>query len=72
VAVSAAVYLPTLFAGAGRVATLATEAAAAIASGNLQEAAAHAALQAVVPLAAFTAAAVAGRRVFRQRRGVPG
>jgi putative thiamine transport system permease protein len=72
VAVSAAVYLPTLFAGGGRVATLATEAAAAIASGNLQEAAAHAALQAVVPLAAFTAAAVASRRVFRHRRGVPG
>jgi putative thiamine transport system permease protein len=72
VAVSAAVYLPTLFAGAGRVATLATEAAAGIASGNLQEAAAHAALQAVVPLAAFTAAAVAGRCVFRHRRGVPG
>lgn len=71
-AVSAAVYLPTLFAGAGRVATLATEAAAAIASGNLQEAAAHAVLQAVVPLGALTAAAVASRRVFRHRRGVPG
>jgi putative thiamine transport system permease protein len=71
-AVSAAVYLPTLFAGAGRVATLATEAAAAIASGNLQEAAAHAALQVVVPLTAFTAAAVASRCVFRDRRGVPG
>lgn len=71
-ATSAAVYLPTLFAGAGRVATLATEAAAAIASGNLQEAAAQAALQALVPLAAFTAAVLGGRCVFRHRRGVPG
>jgi putative thiamine transport system permease protein len=70
-AVSAAVYLPTLFAGAGRVSTLATEAAAAIAAGNLQDAALHAALQALVPLIAFAAAAVTGRLVFRGRSGMP-
>jgi putative thiamine transport system permease protein len=70
--VSAALYLPTLFAGAGRVATLATEAAAAIAGGNLQEAAAFGALHALLPLAAFMTAFGLGWLLFRHRRGVPG
>lgn len=70
--VSAALYLPTLFAGAGRVATLATEAAAAIAGGSLQEAAVYGAVQAVLPLAAFTMAFGLGWLLFRNRRGVSG
>lgn len=69
--VSVALYLPTLFAGAGRIATAATEAAAAAGSGNLRLAAAHAILLAVIPLAAFAVAYTAGALVFRQRRGVP-
>ncbi|MGH8132474.1 MAG: ABC transporter permease [Steroidobacteraceae bacterium] len=70
-AVSVAVYLPTLFAGAGRVATLATEAAAAIGSGNLRSAAVSAAAQALAPLATFGTALLASHRLFRHRRGVP-
>lgn len=70
-AVSAGLYLPTLFAGGGRVATLATEAAAALAAGNLREATVHALLQAAVPLVAFAAAFTGGRALFRHRRGLP-
>lgn len=70
-AVSAGLYLPTLFAGGGRIATLATEAAAALAAGNLREATVHALLQAAVPLAAFGAAFAGGRVLFRHRRGLP-
>jgi putative thiamine transport system permease protein len=69
--VSVALYLPTLFAGAGRIATAATEAAAAAGSGTLRLAAVHAILLALLPLAAFAAAYAAGAAVFRNRRGVP-
>jgi putative thiamine transport system permease protein len=69
--VSVAVYLPTLFAGAGRVSTLATEAAASIASGNLRSAAANAAAQVLAPFAMFGATAVLGHALFHHRRGVP-
>ncbi|NNE61185.1 MAG: ABC transporter permease, partial [Woeseia sp.] len=71
VSVSVALYLPTLFAGAGRIATAATEAAAAAGSGNLRLAAAHAILLAVIPLAAFAVAYTVGAIAFRHRRGVP-
>lgn len=71
VSVSVALYLPTLFAGAGRVATAATEAAAAAASGNLRLAATHAILLAVIPFAAFAVAYTGGALLFRHRRGVP-
>lgn len=71
ISVSVALYLPTLFAGGGRIATAATEAAAAAASGNLRLAAAHAILLAVIPLAAFAAAYASGAVLFRHRRGVP-
>jgi len=70
--VSVAVYLPTLFAGGGRVATLATSAAAAMTAGDMRYAAAHGAAQALLPLTAFVAAVVLGRVVFRRRLGVPG
>jgi putative thiamine transport system permease protein len=69
--VSVALYLPTLFAGSGRIATAATEAAAAAGSGNLRLASAHAILLAVYPLAAFAIAYSGRALLFRQRRGVP-
>ncbi|MEX0707182.1 MAG: hypothetical protein WD078_04410 [Woeseia sp.] len=69
--VSVALYLPTLFAGAGRVATAATEAAAAAASGSLRLASMHAILLSVLPFFAFAIAYTGGALLFRQRRGVP-
>ncbi|MEX2496289.1 MAG: hypothetical protein WD448_09385 [Woeseia sp.] len=69
--VSVALYLPTLFAGAGRVATAATEAAASAGSGTLRLAAMHSVWLAVFPLLAFAAAYAASAAVFRHRRGVP-
>ncbi len=71
-AVSVAVYLPTLFAGAGRLATLATRAAAAMAAGDIRYAAAYGAAQALLPLLAFALAGIAGHWLLRHRRGVPG
>ena len=68
--VSVALYLPTLFAGAGRIATAATEAAAAAASGNLRLAATHTILLALAPLAAFAAAFASSGYWFRHKRGV--
>lgn len=70
--VSIALYLPTLFAGAGRIATAATEAAAAAGSGSLRLAAVHAILLALAPFAAFALAMAARGWIFRHRRGVPG
>lgn len=70
-AVSTALYLPTLFAGAGRIATIATEAAGAAASGNLRTAAVYGALQALLPLAAFAVAALGAQRVYRRFNAVP-
>jgi len=69
--VSVAVYLPTLFAGGGRVATLATEAAASMSAGNIQSAAANGAAQALLPLLAFAGSLGAAHLLFRNRRGVP-
>jgi putative thiamine transport system permease protein len=68
--ISLALYLPTLFAGAGRVTTAATEAAAAVGSGSLRLAAVHAILLALGPLLGFATAYAAGRLIFRTRRGV--
>lgn len=70
--VSVALYLPTLFAGAGRVATAATEAAAAAASGSLAPAAVQAVILATLPLLAFALAYAGHALVYRHRRGVPG
>ncbi|MEM9401306.1 MAG: ABC transporter permease [Pseudomonadota bacterium] len=71
VSVSVALYLPTLFAGAGRFATAATEAVAAAGSGNLRLASGYAVLLAILPLAAFAVALSGGQVLFRNRRGVP-
>ncbi|MEO1575971.1 MAG: ABC transporter permease, partial [Pseudomonadota bacterium] len=69
--VSLALYLPTLFAGAGRVSTAATEAAAAAGSGSLRLAAVHAILLTLGPLLAFALAYALGAALFRHRRDVP-
>jgi putative thiamine transport system permease protein len=69
--VSVAVYLPTLFAGAGRFATLATEAAATIAAGNLRAAAVAATTMASLPLAVLALAVLAATLLFRNRRDLP-
>ncbi len=70
-AVSAALYLPTLFTGAGRIVTIATEAASSAASGALHIAALYGALQAALPLLAFAVASTAGHFVYRRFGGVP-
>jgi putative thiamine transport system permease protein len=69
--VSVALYLPTLFAGAGRFATAATEAAASAGSGNLRLASVHGLLLAVLPLTVFALAYTTNSLLFRNRRGVP-
>ncbi len=69
--VSVAVYLPTLFAGAGRIATLATEAGASVSAGDITSAAASGAAQALLPLALFGGALWSSSALFRHRRGVP-
>ncbi|MDZ7645438.1 MAG: hypothetical protein U5K76_15235 [Woeseiaceae bacterium] len=68
--VSIALYLPTLFAGAGRIATSATEAAGAAGSGSLRLAAVHAILLALAPLIAFAGAYGAGGVIGRHRQGL--
>ena len=69
-AVSVGLYLPTLFAGDGRFATLATT-AVALASGPDRRAAAAAALaQAALPLAGFAAAVLLPGWLARRRRGL--
>jgi putative thiamine transport system permease protein len=71
-AVSVAQYLPTLFIGAGRMATVTTEAVTLAAGGQRQTAAALALLQALLPLGAFAAAAVFMRRRGATRRARAG
>ena len=71
-AVSVGQYLPTLFAGGGRFATVTTEAVALSAGGNRSLLAVHALLQVLVPLAGFGLAAWLGAWVGRRRRGLRG
>lgn len=66
-AVSVALYLPTLFAGAGRIETLTTEAVARAAAGDRRVIAAYGLLQIVLPLAGFALASLAARRFSRPR-----
>lgn len=61
-AVSVAQYLPTQFIGAGRHATVTTEAVTLAAGGQRHGAAAFALLQALLPLLGFALAAALGRR----------
>lgn len=60
-AVSVGQYLPTLFIGAGRLATVTTEAVTLSAGGQRATGAAFAVLQALLPLLGFALAGVAGR-----------
>jgi putative thiamine transport system permease protein len=69
-AVSLALYLPTIFAGAGRFATLATEAVAANAGADRRLAGVYAFLQAALPLAVFALTLGLPRLVYRKRRGL--
>jgi len=69
-AVSIAQYLPTLFAGGGRFATVTTEAIALSAGGNRRILAVQALLQALLPLAAFGLAAWLQYWSGKQRRGL--
>jgi putative thiamine transport system permease protein len=68
-AVSVGQYLPTLFAGAGRVATLTTEAVTLSAGADRRVIATWAMLQAAFPLVVYAAAALLPRWLARPRRG---
>ena len=69
-AVSVAQYLPTLFAGGGRFATVTTEAVTLSAGGSRSVLAVQALLQVVLPLAAFALATGLPRWLLRNRRGM--
>lgn len=69
-AVSVAQYLPTLFAGGGRFATVTTEAVASSAGGNRRVLAVQALLQIALPLAAFGLASVMAYALGRRRQGL--
>jgi putative thiamine transport system permease protein len=69
-AVSVGLYLPTLFAGAGRVATLTTEAVTLSAGADRRGIGTWALLQALFPLLVYLAAAALPRHLYRQRRGL--
>jgi putative thiamine transport system permease protein len=69
-AVSVGLYLPTLFAGAGRFDTLTTEAVSLAASGNRRVIGAYALMQMSLPLLAFVLAAAVPAWIFRHRRGL--
>jgi putative thiamine transport system permease protein len=68
--VSVSLYLPTLFAGAGRFPTLTTEAVALASSGDYRLIGAHATLQMALPCAAFALAGFLPGWRFRNRRGM--
>jgi putative thiamine transport system permease protein len=69
-AVSIALYLPTLFAGAGRYDSLTIEAVAASTAGDRRISGVYGFLQAALPLAGFLLALLLPTLVFRQRRGM--
>ncbi|WP_144185852.1 ABC transporter permease [Elioraea rosea] len=69
-AVSAGQYLPTLFAGAGRVSTLTTEAVTLAGGSDRRIVGAYAMVQALLPLAAYAAALAAPAILWRNRRGL--
>ncbi len=69
-AVSAGLYLPTLFAGSGRVATLTTEAVTLSAGADRRVIGTWAVLQAAFPFAAFCCAAWLPRLLYLRRRGL--
>ncbi len=70
--VSVAQYLPTLFLGAGRVATLTTEAVTLASGSDRRIVGTYAVVQAAVPIAAYAAAMLVPAWIFRNRRGLAG
>jgi putative thiamine transport system permease protein len=69
-AVSVGQYLPTLFAGAGRITTLTTEALTLSSGADRRILGVYATLQAALPLALYTAALVLPRILFSNRRSL--
>ena len=69
-AVSVGQYLPTLFAGAGRVATLTTEAVTLASGADRRVIGTWALLQAAFPLAVYLMAAALPRWLYRHRQGM--
>jgi putative thiamine transport system permease protein len=63
-------YLPTLFAGSGRIATLTTEAVTLSAGADRRVIGTWAVLQAAFPFAAYLMAALVPRMLFLHRRGL--
>jgi putative thiamine transport system permease protein len=68
-AVSVAQFLPTLFAGGGRWATVTTEAVALSAGGNRRVLAVHALLQVLLPMLVFGLATALPWALARHRKG---
>ena len=69
-AVSVGEYLPTVFAGGGRFATLTTEAVSLAAGGDRRVIGVYAFLQALLPWLGFTLAIAIPAWLYRQRRGM--
>jgi putative thiamine transport system permease protein len=69
-AVSVGQYLPTVFAGGGRLTTLTTEAVALAAGADQRVAAVYAFIQAALPMCGFTLALLVPRWLYRHRRGM--
>lgn len=69
-AVSVGQYLPTLFAGAGRVATLTTEAVTLSAGADRRVLGVYGVLQAALPALLYAVAALLPVAVYRRRRGL--
>ena len=71
-AVSVAQYLPSLFIGAGRVATLTTEAVALSSGADRRIAGLYGLLQAALPWAVYTLAILLPLWLWRDRQGLRG
>ncbi len=72
ISVSIAQYLPTLFAGGGRVSTLTTEAITLASGSDRRVAGLYALLQIMIPLIAFTLASLIPLWVFQNRKDMHG
>ena len=69
-AVSVGEYLPTVFAGGGRITTLTTEAVARAGGGDFRVIGVFAVLQATLPLLGFLLASILPGWLHRHRRGM--
>lgn len=69
-AVSVGLYLPTLFAGAGRIATLTTEAVTLSSGADRRIMGVFAVLQSVIPLLAYLAALAVPAMLYARRKGM--